>query len=335
VVTTELIARARSGDGEAFRQLIGPHRRELMVHCYRILGSTQDAEDAVQETLLAAWQGLRSFEERASVRTWLYRIATSRCLNALRAGSRRPRAGAPPPGVAPLEPTGLGEVTWLEPFPDALLEGLADHAPGPEARYESREAISLAFVTALQLLPPRQRAVLILRDVLGFRAAEVAGILESTEESVTSALKRARAGLSRQLGPAARREPPPAPGSPAEQQLVRQLTLAFESGAVHDVVALLTEDVLLSMPPLPLEYQGRELACRFFTAIWGNRSYRLIPARANGQPAFALYVRDPQARVAHANGLLVATLAGPQICVLTRFDNSVLPGFGLPRTLPD
>ena len=335
MVTTELITRARSGDGEAFHQLVGPHRRELMVHCYRILGSTQDAEDALQETLLAAWQGLRGFEERASVRTWLYRIATSRCLNALRTGSRRPKAGTPPPGVAPLEPTGLGEVTWLEPFPDALLEGLADRAPGPEARYESREAISLAFVTALQLLPPRQRAVLILRDVLGFRASEVASILESTEESVTSALKRARATLSRELGPAARREPPPAPGSPAEQQLVRRLTQAFESGAVPDIVALLTEDVLLSMPPLLLEYQGRELAGRFFTAVWGNRRYRLVPARANGQPAFALYVRDPQARVAHANGLLVATLAGPRICTLTRFDNSVLPGFGLPRTLPD
>ncbi len=188
-------------------------------------------------------------------------------------------------------------------------------------------------MAALQLLPPRQRAVLILRDVLGFRASEVAGILESTEESVTSALKRARAALSRQLGPAARREPPPAPGPPTEQQLVRRLTQAFESGAVHDVVALLTEDVLLSMPPL--EYQGRELARRFFTAVWANHSYRLVRARANGQPTFAVYVRDPQARVAHANGLLVATLAGPQICALTRFDNSVLPGFGLPRTLPD
>ncbi len=334
-MTTELMARARSGDGEAFRELIGPHRRELMVHCYRILGSTQDAEDALQETLLAAWQGLRGFEERASVRTWLYRIATSRCLNALRAGSRRPKAGTPPPGVAPLEPTGLGEVTWLEPFPDALLEGLADRAPGPEARYESREAISLAFVTALQLLPPRQRAVLILRDVLGFRASEVASILESTEESVTSALKRARAAMGSRFGPAGQREPPPPPGSPAEQHLVARLTQAFERGAIEDIVALLTEDVLLSMPPLPLEYQGRELAGRFFTAVWGNRRYRLVPARANGQPAFALYVRDPQARVAHANGLLVATLAGPRICTLTRFDNSVLPGFGLPRTLPD
>jgi RNA polymerase sigma-70 factor (TIGR02960 family) len=332
-VATELMARARSGDGEAFRELIGPHRRELMVHCYRILGSTQDAEDALQETMLAAWQGLHGFEERSSVRTWLYRIATNRCLNALRSGSRRPGTGTPPPRVVPLEPTGLGEVTWLEPLPDDLIEGLADRAPGPETRYETREAISLAFVTALQLLPPRQRAVLILRDVLGFRAREVAGMLESTEESVTSALKRARAAMGSRLGPAGQQEPPPPPGSPAEQHLVARLTQAFERGAIDDMVALLTEDVLLSMPPL--EYQGRELARQFFTAVWRNRSYRLVPARANGQPAFAVYVRDPLAGVAHANGLLVASLAGPRICALTRFDNSVLPGFGLPRTLRD
>ena len=185
-----LVRPAGAGDGEAFRQLIGTYRRELLVHCYRILGSTQDAEDALQETMLAAWQGLRGFEERSSVRTWLYRIATNRCLNALRSGSRRPRAGSPPPWPEPLEPTGLGEVTWLEPFPDALIEGLADRATGPEARYETREAISLAFVTALQLLPPRQRAVLILRDVLAFRASEVPGMLESTEESGTRAATR-------------------------------------------------------------------------------------------------------------------------------------------------
>ena len=217
----------------------------------------------------------------------------------------------------------------------SLLEGLADRTPGPEARYETREAISLAFVTALQLLPPRQRAVLILRDVLGFRASEVAGMLESTEESVTSALKRARAAMARRLDPEEQREPAPPSGSPAEQQLVARLTQAFESGAVQDVVALLTEDVLLSMPPLPLEYEGRELVRRFFTGVWRGRHFRLVATRANGQPAFAFYVRDPQAGVAHANGLLVATLAGPQIRALTRFDNSVLPGFGLPRTLPD
>jgi RNA polymerase sigma-70 factor (TIGR02960 family) len=178
VVTTDLIARAQAGDGEAFGQLVDPHRRELQVHCYRILGSAADAEDALQETLLAAWQGLGGFEGRASIRTWLYRIATSRCLNARRSSKRRPRTDARPPGVNPPEATRLGEVVWLEPYPDVLLEGLADQRPGPEARYEAREAISLAFVTALQLLPPRQRAVLILRDVLGFHASEAADILE-------------------------------------------------------------------------------------------------------------------------------------------------------------
>src|SRR5215471_5958792 len=194
-VTADLAGRARAGDGQAFGELVEPYRRELQVHCYRILGSAQDAEDALQETLLAAWQGLAGFEGRASVRTWLYQIATRRCLNALRAASRRPPMDWPPPGVELPEPTRLGEVVWLEPYPDVLLEGLADASPGPEARYEATEAISVAFVTALQLLPPRQRAVLILRDVLGFRASEAAGILDCTQESVTSALKRARHAL--------------------------------------------------------------------------------------------------------------------------------------------
>jgi RNA polymerase sigma-70 factor (TIGR02960 family) len=335
VVTTDLIARARAGDGEAFGQLVDPHRRELQVHCYRILGSTADAEDALQETLLAAWQGLGGFEGRASVRTWLYRIATSRCLNARRSSKRRPRTDVRPPGLNPPEATRLGEVVWLEPYPDVLLEGLADHRPDPEARYEAREAISLAFVTALQVLPPRQRAVLILRDVLGFHASEVADMLDSSEESVTSALKRARAALQRRLPPSWEREPPPPPNSASEQELVERFTRAFEAGDVDDVVALLTDDVWLTMPPLPLEYQGRELATRFLTAVWQDLGYRLIATRANGQPAFGFYVRDPRARVAHANGLLVLTVAGSQISALTRFDNSVLPRFGLPRTLPD
>ena len=208
MVTTDLIARARAGDAEAFRQLIDPYRHQLQVHCYRILGSAQDAEDALQETLLAAWQDLGAFEGRASVRTWLYRIATNRSLNALRSARRRPRTDWPPPGLDLPAPTRLGEVVWLEPYPDVLLEGLADSAPGPEARYEAREAISLAFVTALQLLPSRQRAVLILRDVLGFHASEVAHILDSSEESVTSALKRARATLQRRLPPSGQRQPP-------------------------------------------------------------------------------------------------------------------------------
>ena len=195
LVTDSLISRARAGDGEAFRELTEPHRRELQVHCYRMLGSVQDAEDAVQDTLLAAWQGFAGFEGRASIRTWLYRIATNRCLNARRAAGRRPASAWNIPGVEPPEPTRLGEVAWLQPFPDALLEGAIDTPPGPEARYEQTEAISLAFVTALQVLPPRQLAVLILRDVLGFHASEVAGMLDSTVESVNSALKRARATL--------------------------------------------------------------------------------------------------------------------------------------------
>ena len=334
MVTTDLTARARAGDADAFRALIEPHRRELQVHCYRILGSAQDAEDALQETLLAAWQGIGGFEERASIRTWLYQVATSRCLNALRAASRRPPMNSPLSGLDLPEPSRLGEVSWLEPYPDVLLEGLADGAPGPEARYEATEAISLAFVTALQLLPPRQRAVLILRDVLGFRASETASILDSTEESVTSALKRARATLGREL-PAVE-DPPAPPDSAAERELIARLTRAFDAGDVAGVVALLTDDVQLRMPPVPLEYQGRELAAQFLTvvAFRQDRTYRLVATRANGQPAFGAYVRDPLTGVAHAAGLLVLTLAGDRISVLTRFDNSVLPRFGLPRTLP-
>jgi RNA polymerase sigma-70 factor (TIGR02960 family) len=207
-VTAELIDLARAGDGEAFRQLVGPYQRELQVHCYRMLGSVQDAEDAMQDALLAAWQGLGGFQERASIRTWLYRVVTTRCLNARRSVRRRRGIGALP-GPQPPQPTRLGEVTWLEPYPDDL-EGLADAEPGPEARYETHEAISLAFITAVQLLPPRQRAVLILRDVLGFAAGEAAQILGSTEESVTSALKRARATIRNRLPHGA--EPPPVPG---------------------------------------------------------------------------------------------------------------------------
>src|SRR5712691_7917946 len=193
----DLISRARAGDGDAFRELTEPHHRELQVHCYRMLGSFQDAEDAVQDTLLAAWQGFGGFEGRASLRTWLYRIATNRCLNTRRSASRRLAREWDIPGIEPPEPTRLGEVVWLEPYPDSLLEGAINLPLSPEARYERTESISLAFVTALQVLPPRQLAVLILRDVLGFHADEVAGMLDTTVDSVTSALKRARAALTR------------------------------------------------------------------------------------------------------------------------------------------
>ena len=332
-MTADLLAQARSGDGDAFAQLIDPYRRELQVHCYRFLGSVQDAEDVLQDTLLSAWQGLAGFEGRASVRTWLYRVATSRCLDALRAGRRRPPVSTPPPaGLEPPEPTRLGELGWLEPYPDALLEGLADRAPGPEARYEARESISLAFITALQLLPPRQRAALILRDVLGFHASEAARILEVTEESVTSALKRARATLERHQRS---REPAPQPGSAAEQRLVDELTRAFETADVDGIVALLTEDVWLTMPPLPLEYQGRALAASFLraTAFQPGWTARLLPSRANGQPAFGFYVRDPDTGGYYTVGLMVLTVSGTGISALTRFDPGTLPRFGLPLTL--
>ena len=334
VVTADLISRARAGDGDAFRELTEPHRRELQVHCYRMLGSFADAEDALQDTLLAAWQGLAGFEGRASLRTWLYRIATNRCLNARRSASRRPAREWNIPGVEPPEPTRLGEVVWLEPFPDALLEGAMDVPPGPEARYEQAESISLAFVTALQVLPPRQLAVLILRDVLGFHASEVAGMLDSTVESVTSALKRARASLQRRQPAPADREPPPAPGSPAEDAIVAKFVRAYESADLDALVALLTDDVFMSMPPMPLEYEGRDVVARFCALLFGaGRRFDLVPTRANGQPAFGAYVRGPDG-IRHGTGLFVLTLAGDRICAMTRFENSVLPWFGLPRSLP-
>ena len=328
---TELLDRAKAGDGEAFAQLTAPYRGELQVHCYRILGSVHDAEDATQETMLAAWRSLACFEGRASIRTWLYRIATNRCLNVLRTTSRRPQKAPSFAALGAPEPNRTGEVVWLEPYPDVLLEGLADAGPGPEARYETLEAISLAFVTALQLLPPRQRAALILRDVLGFRASEAAHILDTTQESVTSALKRARATLDRE--PASGKAP--RPGSPEEQRLVERLVRAYQANDLDGLVALLSDDVCLRMPPVPLEYSGRDLVEEFFAvvAFRPGRTIRLVATRANQQPAFGVYIAEPHTPTFHASGLLVLTLAGEQICGITRFDNSALPHFGLPRTL--
>jgi RNA polymerase sigma-70 factor (ECF subfamily) len=334
-VTVDLLAQAQAGDGEAFGQLVDPYRRELQVHCYRMLGSVADAEDALQDTLLSAWQGLAGFEGRASIRTWLYRVATSRCLDARRAARRRPPASAPPAGLEPPEPTRLGELLWLEPYPDVFLEGLADAAPGPETRYEVMESTSLAFITAVQLLPPRQRAALILRDVLGFHASEAARILDTTEESVTSALKRARAALERQQRSSGHREPAPLPHSAAEQELVARFTKAFETADVDGLVALLTEDAWLTMPPMPLEYQGREPAAQFLraTALRPGWMVRLLPSRANGQPAFGCYTRDPETGGFYTVGLIVLTLSGSQISAMTRFDANTLHRFGLPATL--
>jgi RNA polymerase sigma-70 factor (TIGR02960 family) len=331
----DLLLRARSGDGEAFRGLVEPYRRELQVHCYRILGSVQDAEDLLQETLLAAWRGIGGFEERASVRTWLYRIATNRCLNALRAGARRPYDYAAYHSEVPMpEPSRRStEPSWLEPYPDVLLDELPDHLPGPEAQYEARESVSLAFLEALQQLPPKQRAVLVLRDVLGFRAPEVANVLETTEDAVKSALKRARGTLQRELPD---RERAPVPNSPQERRVVQEFVQAFEAGDTDAVVALLTNDARLTMPPLPMEYHGLNDVRHFLetVALREGPSHVLIPTRANGQPAFGCYLRDPRTQIIHAHGVLVLTLAGDRIAAVTRFiDNSLLATFGLPRTL--
>jgi RNA polymerase sigma-70 factor (TIGR02960 family) len=334
VVTGDLMSRARAGDGDAFRELTEPYRRELQVHCYRMLGSLQDAEDALQDALLAAWQGFAGFQGRASLRTWLYRIATTRCLNARRSASRRPAKEWDVPNVEPPEPTRLGEVVWLEPYPDTLLDGALDAPLGPEARYEQTEAISLAFVTALQVLPPRQLAVLILRDVLGFHASEVADMLDSSVESVKSALKRARGSLQDRRPTTDDREPPPGCGSPSEDAIVAKFVRAYESADLDALVALLTDDVFMSMPPMPLEYQGRDAVARFCAGILGSdRRFDLVPTRANGQPAFGAYLRAPTG-IRHGTGLFVLTLAGDRICAMTRFENSVLPSFGLPRSLP-
>jgi len=333
-VAADLITRARAGDGEAFRELTEAHRRELQVHCYRMLGSLQDAEDAVQDTLLAAWQGLGGFEGRASVRTWLYRIATNRCLNARRTASRRPATEWNIPGVQPPKPSRLGEVTWLEPFPDALLAGAADVPPGPEARYEQAESMTLAFVTALQVLPPRQLAVLILRDVLGFRASEVAGMLDASVESVNSALKRARTSLERRRAPGSDLAPPPAAESAAEDEIVSRFVSAYESADLDAVVALLTDDVFLAMPPIPFEYVGRAAVTGFLGSILGSgRRFDLVRVRSNGQPACGAYVRGADG-VSRAAGLFVMTLSGDRISSMVRFDTSVLPRFGLPAALP-
>ena len=336
-MSEQLLLRATQGDETAFRELTDTYRRELQFHCYRILGSMQDAEDALQETMLSAWRGLRGFEERSSLRAWLYRIATNRCLDALRDAGRQPPA-APEPPFEPPAPTRLAEPTWLEPYPDALREGLIDPSPGPDASYETRETVELAFIAALQELPPRQRAALVLRDVLGFRAGEVADMLDTSEDSVKSALKRARATIE-QHQPAPGRERAPLPGSGEERELVRRFSDAWVADDIDGVVALLTDDAWVTMPPSPLQYRGRSAIAAFLreVASWrGERRYRLIATRANSQPAFGCYRTDAHAPVAHPQGLLVLTLEGDRIAAITNFlDTSVLPHFGLPRTLRD
>jgi RNA polymerase sigma-70 factor (ECF subfamily) len=336
VTTDTALERARAGDDQAFGELTGPYLAELRFHCYRILGSVQDAEDMLQETLLAAWRGLGQYEGRAAVRTWLYRIATNRCLNALRANERRSRPEPPEPPFAVAEPTRRGKPVWMGPYPDALID-LPDTAVGPEARYEAKETIALAFVAALQHLPPRQRAALLLRDALGFRSAEVADMLETSEASVNSALQRARATMTAVL-PARDRESASLPRSARERELAERFAVAFAGDDIDGVVALLTDDAWLTMPPATMEYQGHAAIASFLTQsaqYRGNRRPLLVPTWANGQPAFGYYVPDEHVRIFHQHGIMVLTIEGDRISAITRFiDSGLMPHFGLPRTLP-
>jgi RNA polymerase sigma-70 factor (TIGR02960 family) len=331
-VTERTLARARAGDEDAFGELTGPYRRELQLHIYRIVGSVQDAEDLLQETLLAAWRGLEQFQERASVRAWLYRIATNRSLDALRASKRRPereRMTQMP------EPTRWGEPLWLEPYPDVLLEGVVDDAPGPEARYETKEAIALAFVVGLQHLSPQQRAVLVLRDVLGYRAAEVAEMLEISGASVNSLLRRARAAFESRL-PSSGRERAPLPNSTLEREIDARFAETVETGDIDGMVALLSDDAWVTMPPLPHAYQGGDAIGAFLRGSAQRRGapLRLVATRANGQPAFGCYLSVSESDLARAYAMFVLTLEGEQISAITWFaDSSVFSQFDLPRTL--
>jgi RNA polymerase sigma-70 factor (TIGR02960 family) len=328
------LERALSGDDQAFAELTAPYRRELQVHCYRMLGSLTDAEDVVQETLLAAWRGRQGFAGRSSLRTWLYRIATNQCLNARRAASRRIPAEPVPP-FQPPEPTQRGEITWLQPFPDALLDGIADTAPGPDARYQATEAVELAFVTSLQRMPPRQAATLVLRDVLGFDSSEVASMLGASPTAVKGTLQRARAALDHDGDEAGRREP--RPGSARERALARRFAEAYVAADIDGVIALLTDDAWLSMPPAQHQYHGTDAIRAMLAASFrhrGDRRLHLLPAQANTQPALAGYLSDPARAAAYPAGMFVLTMAGPRICAMTRFHlDELYPRFGLPGSV--
>jgi RNA polymerase sigma-70 factor, ECF subfamily len=332
---------AKRGDRDAFQRLAEPYRRELRLHCYRILGSLQDAEDLVQETFLRAWRGLDGFEERSSFRTWLYRIATNVCLNALAGRARRvlPEVQGPPSDHPPdrmLERGPATEIPWLQPYPDAALEGIADPAPGPEARYEMHEAVQLAFVAAIQHLPPRQRAVLLLHDVLGWSAAEAARPLNASVASVNSALQRARATLEKRL-PAGRPSSQPL-SDDRQRALLDRYLRAWENADVDGFVALLKEDAVVSMPPWREWYRGREALRTFFAWAWrpgGHGPFRLIPTGANRQPGFAFYCHGGTGGDWRAHSINVLSVDDNSIAALTFFlDPPLFVPFGLPLVLP-
>ncbi|HET8998984.1 MAG TPA: sigma-70 family RNA polymerase sigma factor [bacterium] len=332
---------AKRGDRDAFQRLAEPYRPELQLHCYRMLGSLQDAEDLVQETFLRAWRGLAGFEERSSFRTWLYRIATNACLNALAGRARRvlPEIQGPPsdqPLDRMLERGPATDIPWLQPYPEAALEGVADPAPGPEARYTMHEAVQLAFVAAIQYLPPRQRAVLLLHDVLGWSAAESARLLDASVAAVNSALQRARATIGKHLPEG---QPKPQPASDDRQRaLLDRYLRAWESADVDGFVALLREDATVSMPPWREWYRGRESLRRFFDWAWrpgGHGPFRLIRIGANGQPAFAFYCRADVETEWRAHSIHVLSVQDDSIATLTFFlSPQLFVAFGLPLVLP-
>jgi RNA polymerase sigma-70 factor (ECF subfamily) len=327
-MSAPLLQFAQQGDQAAFAELIAPYRRELHLHCYRMLGSVTDADDLLQETMVAAWRNLGSFAGRSSLRTWLYRIATNRCLNAIRDTRRRPPP-VPIPPFAPPAPSRSGDVTWLEPYPDAWL----DPAPGPSARFQHRETVRLAFLAALQRLPPRQTAAVILCDVLDFSLAETAAMLEATPAAVKGLLQRARASLDREHLSGA--DPAPEPGSPIEANLAQRFADAYSADDVSALVALLTDDAWLTMPPAPHEYHGATAIGGFLRASAAGRAGRrfmLLPTRANAQPAFTCYLGESGDPAVRSSGLVVLSLSGDRISAITRFLDPALPSI-ISRTI--
>ncbi len=323
-MTSSVLERARGGDEQAFREFTRPYLRELHLHCYRMLGSLVDSEDLLQETLLAAWRGLDGFAGRSSCRAWLYRIATNRCLNAIRDGKRRPPVPPVPP-FSPPDPSRHGELTWLQPYPDAWLDQLPDAALEPAAKYEARAGVELAFIAALQRLPPRQTAAVVLADVLGFSTSEVARMLESSPTAVKGVLQRGRATLERHRT-AAGHDPVGGRGSAVERDLASRFAVAFTAGDINSVVALLTDDAWLAMPPAPHEYVGCAAVAGFLrisTAGREQRRLRLVPTRANGQPAFSCHLGRPD-QPSDLAGVLVLTMSRDRISGITRFLDSDL-----------
>lgn len=321
---------------EAFSALVEPHQRELRAHCYRLLGSVAEAEEAVQEALLRAWRRRETYTGRGTLRAWLYKIATNFCLDVLKQRPRRtlPVAREAASSVENPIPPSVNEPIWLEPFPD---EPLAPEAESPEARYSQRESIALAFITALHLLPPRQRAVLILRDVLDWPASEVAEALGQTVPSVKSALHRARATLAKH-----RPTPSAAPPLTADEQRtqLQQYVVAWETGDVAGLIALLTDETVFSMPPIPSWYVGRseigKLVSKTIFAGQARGRWRLLATRANGQPAFGLYKLNEGDGAYEAYGVQVVAFNGPHIIdILTCRNPALAAFFQLPQTIPN